>query len=45
MSDTQKSGKIKCGACGKNVVNGKWLPTMFFCPDALCINSEELYLD
>jgi hypothetical protein len=46
MSDTKakRSGKITCGMCGKPVVIGKWVKLMF-CPDSLCVNSEELYLD
>jgi hypothetical protein len=46
MSDTKpaRSGTIKCGACGKSVVIGKWVKLMF-CPDSLCVNSEERYND
>jgi hypothetical protein len=44
MSKVKKEGKITCGICGKAVVIGKWTK-LFFCPDALCRNSEELYYD
>lgn len=46
MSDTmpKRSGKITCGMCGKPVVIGKWTK-LAFCPDPLCTNSEERYLD
>jgi hypothetical protein len=44
MKTAKKSGKIKCGICGKEVVIGTWLKLMF-CPDSKCGNSEEHYLD
>lgn len=40
----QRSGKIRCGACGKDVITGTWVKLMF-CPDAKCINSEENYFN
>lgn len=46
VSDTKpaRSGKIKCGMCGKAVVIGKWT-NLAFCPDSKCVNSEERYYD
>lgn len=46
VSDTKpaRTGKIKCGMCGKEVVTGKWVKLMF-CPDSQCVNSEERYYD
>lgn len=43
MSITKRSGKLKCGACGKEVVIGLYMKSMAFCPDDKCINSEEQY--
>jgi hypothetical protein len=46
VSDTKpkRSGKLKCGMCGKEVVIGKWTK-LAFCPDSGCVNSEEAYMN
>ena len=44
MSQPVRSGRIKCGICGKEAVIGKWTK-LAFCPDSQCPNSEEHYLD
>lgn len=43
-SKSQRSGRMTCGVCGKEVVIGVWIK-LAFCPDATCINSEENYFN
>jgi hypothetical protein len=46
VSDTKQyvRAKLNVVCVAKPVVIGKW-DKLMFCPDSLCVNSEELYLD
>jgi hypothetical protein len=39
-----KKGFITCGRCGSEVVTGKVISSLDFCPDVDCRNSERNYL-
>ena len=36
----KRTGTIRCGQCGKNVIVSIY-DGLAYCPDRLCINSEE----
>ena len=36
----KRTGFIQCGQCGKNIIVSMH-DGLFYCPDSLCINSEE----
>jgi hypothetical protein len=42
--EKMKKGFITCGRCGSEVVTGKVISSLDFCPDVDCRNSERNYL-
>lgn len=43
-TQSQKTGYITCGVCGKRAIQATWIAA-FVCPDPKCVNSEERWYE